>query len=110
MSMASSPGVGRRLLPEAYAFGAFATIAFWAGNASFCLAVVMAVLVALGFWHARRTPPGSELLPGGEPHRRGAGHVAAMPTTEVAASCPPSEPSNGTAPKVKIPPSAATSQ
>lgn len=57
----------RGLLLEAYAFGTFATIAFWAAIASFCLAVVMAFLVALGIWHARRTSPDSELLPvGGE--------------------------------------------
>lgn len=52
----------RGLLLEAYAFGTFAVIALWAGIAAFCLALVMAVLVGMGFWHARRTPPGAELL------------------------------------------------
>ena len=32
-----------------------ATIAFWAGIAAFVLAGVMLILVAFGFWHARRT-------------------------------------------------------
>jgi hypothetical protein len=52
----------RGLLLEAYAFSEFGTIAFWAGIAAFCLASVMAVLVGFGFWHARRTPEGAELL------------------------------------------------
>jgi hypothetical protein len=51
------------LLLEAYAFGTFGIIAFWAAIASYCLAFVMLVLVAVGFWHARRTPPDLELLP-----------------------------------------------
>jgi hypothetical protein len=51
------------LLLQAYAFGTFATIALWAGIAAFVLAVVLLVLVGLGFWHARRTPPELELLP-----------------------------------------------
>lgn len=55
----------RGLLLEAYAFGTFAVIAFWGAIAAFCLAAVMAVLVALGFWHARRTSPVAELLPVG---------------------------------------------
>ena len=50
------------LLLEAYAFSVFGTIAFWAGIAAFCLAFVMAILVGLGFWHARRTPEETELL------------------------------------------------
>jgi hypothetical protein len=52
----------RGLLLEAYAFSVFGTIAFWASIASFCLAFIMAVLVAFGFWHARRTPAEAELL------------------------------------------------
>ncbi len=52
----------RGLLLEAYAFSVFGTIALWAAIASFCLAFIMAVLVALGFWHARRTPAEAELL------------------------------------------------
>jgi hypothetical protein len=53
----------RGLLLEAYAFSVFGTIAFWAGIASFCLAAVMAVLVGLGIYHARKTSPEAELLP-----------------------------------------------
>ncbi|MFC0081038.1 hypothetical protein ACFFRE_02550 [Aciditerrimonas ferrireducens] len=56
----------RGLLLEAYAFSVFGEIAFWAGIAAFVLAFVMAVLVGLGFWHARRIPDTEELL---EPHR-----------------------------------------
>jgi hypothetical protein len=52
----------RGLLLEAYAFSVFGTIAFWAGIAAFCLAFIMAVLVALGIWHARRVPADAELL------------------------------------------------
>ena len=51
----------RGLLLEAYAFGTFATIALIAGIAAFVLAGVMALLVAFGFWHARRTPTEAEL-------------------------------------------------
>ena len=51
----------RGLLLEAYGFWTFGEIAFWAGIASFVLAGVMAVLVALGFWHATRTPAEAEL-------------------------------------------------
>ena len=59
----------RGLLLEAYAFSVFGTIAFWAAIASFCLAFIMAVLVALGFWHARRTAPEAELLAEGLHHK-----------------------------------------
>ncbi len=52
----------RGLLLEAYGFSTFGEIAFWAGIAAFSLAFVMAVLVSLGFWHARRTPADAELL------------------------------------------------
>lgn len=52
----------RGLLLEAYSFSVFGTIAFWAAIASFSLAFVMAVLVAFGFWHARRTPAATELF------------------------------------------------
>jgi hypothetical protein len=51
----------RGLLLEAYAFSEFGLIALWAGIAAFVLAGVMAVLVAFGFWHARRTPTDAEL-------------------------------------------------
>ena len=51
----------RGLLLEAYAFSEFGLIALWAGIAAFVLAGVMALLVAFGFWHARRTPTEAEL-------------------------------------------------
>lgn len=51
----------RGLLLEAYAFSQFGLIALWAAIASFVLAGLMALLVALGFWHARRTPGDKEL-------------------------------------------------
>jgi hypothetical protein len=53
----------RGLLLEAYGFATFGVIAFWASIASFSLAFIMAILVGLGFWHARRTPSQAELLP-----------------------------------------------
>jgi len=52
----------RGLLLEAYAFGTFGAIALWAGVAAFVLAAIMLLLVAFGFWHARRVPPNAELL------------------------------------------------
>lgn len=52
----------RGLLLEAYAFSVFATIAFWAGIAAFVLAALMLILVAFGFWHARRVPDTAEFL------------------------------------------------
>jgi hypothetical protein len=51
----------RGLLLEAYAFSEFGLIALWAGIAAFVLAGVMALLVAFGFWHVRRTPAETEL-------------------------------------------------
>ena len=51
----------RGLLLEAYAFGTFATIALVAGISAFALAALMALLVAFGFWHARRTDEATEL-------------------------------------------------
>lgn len=54
----------RGLLLEAYGFSTFGAIAFWAAIAAFCLAAVMALLVGLGVWHARRTPSDLELLRG----------------------------------------------
>ena len=53
----------RGLLLEAYGFSLIAAIAFWCAIAAFCLAGVMAVLVGLGFAHARRTGENQELLP-----------------------------------------------
>ncbi|HZD98639.1 MAG TPA: hypothetical protein VE132_10830, partial [Micromonosporaceae bacterium] len=54
----------RGLLLEAYAFSVFATIALWAGIASFVLAALLLILVGFGFWHARRVPETAEILPG----------------------------------------------
>jgi hypothetical protein len=51
----------RGLLLEAYSFSVFGEIAFWAGVAAFALAGIMAILVAFGMWHARRTPADEEL-------------------------------------------------
>ncbi len=45
----------RGLLLQAYAFGTIATLLFWGAIASFVLALIMAVLVIGGVWHARRT-------------------------------------------------------
>jgi hypothetical protein len=51
----------RGLLLEAYAFGTFATIALVGAISAFVLAGLMALLVAFGFWHARRTDEAKEL-------------------------------------------------
>jgi hypothetical protein len=53
----------RGLLLEAYAFGTFATIALVGAIVAWALAAVMAMLVAFGFWHARRTDEADDLLP-----------------------------------------------
>ncbi len=57
----------RGLLLEAYGFSLIAAIAFWCAIAAFCLAGLMAVLVGLGFAHARRTGENEELLPSHTP-------------------------------------------
>ena len=54
----------RGLLLEAYGFSLIAEIAFWCAIAAFALAGIIAVLVGLGFAHARRTDENEELLPG----------------------------------------------
>jgi hypothetical protein len=59
----------RGLLLEAYGFSTFGVIALWAGIAAFVLAAVMALLVGLGFWHARRVPESAELLAPRQPLR-----------------------------------------
>ncbi len=59
----------RGLLLEAYAFSEFGLIALWAAVAAFALAAVMAVLVAFGFWHARRTPAEEEIAVHAEAER-----------------------------------------
>ncbi len=51
----------RGLLLEAYAFSEFGLIATYAAIASFTLAVILAILVAIGFWHARTVPEDVEL-------------------------------------------------
>jgi len=53
----------RGLLLEAYGFSLIAEIAFWCAIAAFALAGMMAVLVILGFAHARRTDDDAQLLP-----------------------------------------------
>lgn len=52
----------RGLLLEAYAFSKIGQVMLWGAIASFALALIMFILVILGFWHARRTPPEAELL------------------------------------------------
>jgi hypothetical protein len=52
----------RAMLLEAYGFSLIATIAFWCAIAAFALAAVMAVLVVLGFVHARRTDESEEFM------------------------------------------------
>ena len=59
----------RGLLLEAYGFSLIAAIAFWCAIAAFFLAGVMAVLVGLGFAHARRTGENEELFPSHTPKR-----------------------------------------
>ncbi len=54
----------RGLLLEAYAFSTIGQIMMWGAIASFILAAVMAVLVGLGIWHARRTKEDVPLLHG----------------------------------------------
>jgi hypothetical protein len=52
----------RALLLTAYAFWTFGQIALWAAIASFVVAGLLALLVALGLWHSRRVPQGAEIL------------------------------------------------
>ncbi len=52
----------RGLLLEAYGFSKFGEIALWAAIAAFILAAIMALLTALGFRHASRTPAEAEML------------------------------------------------
>ncbi len=47
----------RGLLLNAYAFDTIGRIAGIAADVAFAAAVVILVLVVLGFWHLRRTPP-----------------------------------------------------
>jgi hypothetical protein len=52
----------RGLLLEAYAFSTIGQVMFWGAIASFILAAVTAVLVILGFRHARRASPEEDVL------------------------------------------------
>jgi hypothetical protein len=52
----------RGLLLEAYAFSKVGAVMLWGAIASFILAAIMAVLVGLGFRHARRTEPEAQML------------------------------------------------
>jgi hypothetical protein len=52
----------RGLLLEAYGFSVMGSIAGWGAFASFLLAGLMAILVGLGVWHARRTAATAELF------------------------------------------------
>jgi hypothetical protein len=54
----------RGLLLEAYAFWTIGQVMLWGAIASFIGAAVMALLVGLGFAHARRTAPEKELFTG----------------------------------------------
>ncbi len=52
----------RGLLLEAYGFATIGEVMMWGAIAAFALAVLMALLVGLGFRHARVTPPEVELV------------------------------------------------
>lgn len=52
----------RGLLLEAYGFSTVGTVMFWGAIASFILAGIMSVLVGMGFAHARRTAPETQML------------------------------------------------
>ena len=52
----------RGLLLEAYAFSTVGEIMLWGAIAAFILAAIMATLVGLGLWHARRTAPERGML------------------------------------------------
>jgi hypothetical protein len=52
----------RGLLLEAYGFSEVGVVMLWGAIASFILAAIMAVLVGLGFWHARRTEEEAPLM------------------------------------------------
>lgn len=54
----------RGLLLNAYAFGTMGTIAGIGAIAAFAAAAVMLLASGLGLWHARRVPPGRDVLAG----------------------------------------------
>jgi hypothetical protein len=51
------------LLLEAYGFSVFDEIALWAAIAAFALATLMALLVLMGWRHARRVAESTEHIP-----------------------------------------------
>ena len=53
----------RAMLLNAYAFSMIGTIMLYGAIAAFVSAAILAVLVGLGFWHASRTAPETELIP-----------------------------------------------
>jgi hypothetical protein len=53
----------RGLLLEAYAFSTIASVMMWGAIAAFAGALVLSILVGLGFAHARRTAPEEQLFP-----------------------------------------------
>lgn len=53
----------RGMLLNAYAFWQIGQIALYAAIAAFIGAVLMILLAGLGFWHARRVSPATEVLP-----------------------------------------------
>ena len=50
------------MLLNAYAYSEIGTVMLWGAIASFIGAAAMAVLVGLGFWHARRTTQEARIL------------------------------------------------
>ena len=52
----------RGLLLTAYAFSPIGSVMYWGAIASFILAAVMAGLVGIGLWHARRTAVDTQML------------------------------------------------
>lgn len=52
----------RAMLLNAYAFSMIGVLMLWGAIASFIGAILMAVLVGLGFWHARRVEADERLL------------------------------------------------
>lgn len=54
----------RAMLLEAYAFWTIGQIMFWGAIAAFAAALILAILVGLGFAHARRTAPEAQMFHG----------------------------------------------
>jgi hypothetical protein len=85
----------RGLLLNAYAFGTMGTIAGIAAIAAFIAAAVMLILSGLGLMHARRTTPGTEILPARPAHGP---RSVTTPVSARDASQPPADDLIGTAP------------